>query len=194
MPPVTSLCVYCGSAVGGNPSYRAAARRLGRLMAESGVRLVYGGGRIGLMGVLADAVLAAGGTVVGVIPEHLQALEVGHRGVGELRVVDSMHSRKNAMFELADAFAILPGGLGTLDETFEILTWRQLRLHDKPIVLVDLDGYWQPLLRLIEHIGEEGFVGPECWRLFGVVETVEDVLPAIRRLPAPAVREATELL
>ncbi len=194
MTTVRSLCVYCGSAVGRNPLHRAGAERLGRQMADQGIRLVYGGGRIGLMGVLADAVIAGGGDAVGVIPEHLESREVGHRGIGELRIVDSMHTRKNLMFDLADAFAVLPGGLGTLDETFEIITWRQLRLHDKPIVLVNLDGYWDPLLRLVEHMEGEGFVGAVCWRLFAVVDRVDAVLPAIRRLPAPTVPEAPELL
>jgi len=194
MTHVSSLCVYCGSRTGTDPAYRQAAEQLGRLMAQHRIRLVYGGGRIGLMGVLADAVLAGGGSVVGIIPHHLEAREVGHHGVGELRVVDSMHSRKNEMFALADAFAVLPGGLGTLDETFEILTWRQLELHDKPIVLVNIAGYWDPFLKLLERIDNTGFMAPECWRLFVVVERPEDVIATIRRLPPPAVAEAPELL
>jgi hypothetical protein len=194
MTHVSSLCVYCGSRTGTDHAYRQAAEQLGRLMAQHRIRLVYGGGRIGLMGVLADAVLAGGGSVVGIIPHHLEAREVGHRGVGELRVVDSMHSRKNEMFALADAFAVLPGGLGTLDETFEILTWRQLELHDKPIVLVNIAGYWDPFLKLLERIDNTGFMAPECWRLFVVVERPEDVIATIRRLPPPAVAEAPELL
>lgn len=195
MPSIASICVYCGSSDGRGTAYREAARRLGTLMAEARVRLVYGGGRIGLMGVLADAVLAGGGEVLGVIPRHLEAREIGgRRPAGELRVVDTMHTRKNLMFDLADAFAVLPGGLGTLDEAFEMLTWRQLRLHDKPIVLVDVDGYWQPLLRLVQHMEADGFVGAEWRQLVSVVDGVENVIPTIRRLPAPAVREAPELL
>jgi uncharacterized protein (TIGR00730 family) len=193
MRTISSICVYCGSAVGNRPVHRAAAHRLGEIMAADGIRLVYGGGRIGLMGVLADAVLAGGGAVTGVIPAHLETREKGHRGVTELRIVDSMHARKNTMFELADAFVILPGGLGTLDETFEILTWRQLGLHDKPILLVDIDGYWQPFLRLFEHLVACGFVRPDYRRLFEVIDGVEAVLPALRRLPEPQLREATEL-
>src|SRR3546814_324213 len=152
MEPISSLCVYCGSAVGLDPAHRESAARLGQIMAENRIRLVYGGGRIGLMGVVADAVLASGGTAVGVIPEFLETREVGHQGVNDLHVVDSMHSRKNLMFEMSDAFAVLPGGFGTLDEAFEIITWRQLKLHDKPIVMIDVDGYWQPFLRLVDHV------------------------------------------
>ncbi len=194
MNPVASLCVYCGSAVGFAPRYRDAARRLGQSMAENGIRLVYGGGGVGLMGIVADAVLAGGGSVVGVIPDFLESREVGHRGLSELRVVDSMHARKSLMVELSDAFAVLPGGLGTLDETFEILTWRQLRLHDKPIVLIDLDGYWGPLLRLVEHVVAEGFARADCVRLFTVVERVEDAIAALRRAPEPAIEDVPERL
>jgi uncharacterized protein (TIGR00730 family) len=193
MRNIESICVYCGSAVGKDSAHRAAAHRFGEILAENGIRLVYGGGRIGLMGVIADAAIAGGGSVTGVIPGHLESREKGHRGVTELRVVDSMHARKNAMFELADAFVILPGGLGTLDETFEILTWRQLGLHDKPIVLVDVSGYWQPFLRLFDHMVGGGFVAPEWRRLFELVDRVDAVIPALRRLPEPRLREAGEL-
>ena len=194
MTPLASLCVYCGSAVGFAPHYRDAARRLGQSMAENGIRLVYGGGGIGLMGVVADAVLAGGGSVVGVIPDFLESRELGHRGLNWLHVVDSMHARKNLMEQLSDAFAVLPGGFGTLDETFEILTWRQLRLHDKPIVLINLDGYWEPLLRLVDHVVAEGFARPESRRLFTVVERVEDVIAVLRRAPEPVTRDAPERL
>jgi uncharacterized protein (TIGR00730 family) len=182
-----SLCVYCGSSVGANARYREAAQRLGQLMAENGIRLIYGGGRVGLMGLLADAVIAGGGEVVGIIPEFLDTREVGHRDVTELRVVDSMHIRKNMMVELSDAFAVLPGGFGTLDETFETLTWRQLRLHDKPIVLINFDDYWDPFLRLVDHVVAEGFARPECRELFTVVDRVEDVIAVIARQPQPTV-------
>ena len=187
MEPISSLCVYCGSSVGIDPIYRAAAERLGRVMAENRIRLVYGGGRIGLMGILADSVVAAGGSAVGVIPEFLESREVGHQGVDELHIVDSMHSRKNLMFELSDAFAVLPGGFGTLDETFEIITWRQLRLHDKPIVVLDVGGYWRPLLQLVDHVIGTGFARPEYRALFTVVDDVEDVIAAIRKEPEPSV-------
>ena len=126
-------------------TYKDAAHQLGTLLGQNGHQLVYGGGRVGLMGIIADATLAAGGPVVGIIPEHIQVLEVEHTGLSELLVVDSMHTRKRMMVDRSDAFVVLPGGLGTLDETFEILTWKQLRLHDKPIVVANIDGYWDPL-------------------------------------------------
>ena len=194
MTSLTSLCVYCGSAFGRNPRHREAARRLGQLMAARGVSLVYGGGRVGLMGTLADAVAAGGGTVIGIIPQHLEQREVGHRGLAELHVVDSMHVRKAMMFDRSDAFAILPGGRGTLDEAFEMMTWRQLRLHDKPIVLIDIDGYWQPLLRLIDHVIGEGFATAASRRLFAVVTEVDAVFDCIARQPAPTVPDAPALI
>lgn len=186
MPKIRSLCVYCSASARVAQVHRDAAARLGRLLAEAKIRLVFGGGRVGLMGILADAALAAGGEVVGIIPEHLDRLEVGHRGTSELLVVGSMHERKQKMADLSDGFAVLPGGLGTLDETFEIVTWKQLRLHDKPIVLVDVAGYWKPLSAMVEHMITEGFVQPAHRRLFGVVDKVEDVIPALEAMPAPA--------
>ena len=182
-----ALCVYCGSSEGDNPRHVTAAADLGRLAAHRGVRIVFGGGRVGLMGVLADAALAAGGRVTGIIPEHLQAREVGHEGVSELEVVDSMHSRKMRMCELSDAFCVLPGGLGTLDETFEIITWKQLGLHDKPVVVINAGGFWTPLIELIEHQVAAGYVRARHARLFSVVERVEQVFDAIAAAPAPAV-------
>ena len=138
-----------------------------------------------MMGVIADAVLRGGGTVTGIIPRHLQAKEVGHDEVTELIVVESMHQRKNTMSELADAFAVLPGGLGTLDETFEIITWKQLRLHDKPILLIDVDGYWRPLEHLIKSIVNCGFAHHDCAELFTIVPGIDDVLPTLEAMPAP---------
>ncbi|HUN52729.1 MAG TPA: TIGR00730 family Rossman fold protein [Candidatus Sulfotelmatobacter sp.] len=194
MTVLSSLCVYCGSATGTDPAHRQAAATLGRLLASHDVALVYGGGRIGLMGVCADAVLDAGGRVIGVIPEHLNKVEIGHRGVSKLHVVPSMHVRKQMMFELADAFAVLPGGIGTLDETFEIITWRYLGLHDKPIVLVDNKGYWRPFLGLIDHVIATGFAKPAIRALYQVVERVEDVIPAVTAAPQPALAAAAERL
>ena len=182
-----SLCIYCGSKTGGGPLYRDAAATLGRLVAENGIRLVFGGGDVGLMGVAADAALGAGGTVVGIIPQFLMDVEAGHAGVTELVVVSSMHERKQRMFELADAFAVLPGGLGTLDETIEIITWRQLGLHDKPIVLVDVDGYWGRLKALIDHVIDQGFAGDNVKSLFTVVARPEELLDAIVRAPAATI-------
>lgn len=176
---IRSVCVFCGSRVGRDPKYRATARTLGHLLAKNGLRLVYGGGSIGLMTVVADAVLAEGGEVLGVIPDFLDRIEVGHRSLTDLKVVGSMHERKAAMFEQSDAFVVLPGGLGTLDETLEIITWRQLGLHDKPILLVNQDGYWDPLLALLDHTVTEGFASESTRRLFSVVDDVGDVLPAL---------------
>jgi uncharacterized protein (TIGR00730 family) len=154
-------------------------------MAERGVRLIYGGGSIGLMGVIADTVIAAGGEAVGVIPDFLIRYEVGHQGLTDLVVTDSMHERKRRMFEMADAFAILPGGLGTLDETFEIVTWKQLRLHDSPIVVLDVNGYWSPLVNLLRATIAGEFAHPDVAELITVVETPEQVLHALECAPPP---------
>jgi uncharacterized protein (TIGR00730 family) len=178
---IRSVCVYCGSAIGGDERYRAAAGELGRSLAKAGIGLVFGGGQIGLMGVAADAALAAGGHVVGVIPAALRDRELGHQGVNELVVVDTMHDRKRVMAERADAFAILPGGIGTLDEFFEIATWRQLGLHDKPIFVVDVAGYWGPLRVLFDHIVAQGFVGPLVPRLVEIVPDIAALMRALRR-------------
>ena len=181
----TSLCVYCASGVGIDSRHLEAARDLGRAMAAQRIRLVYGGARIGLMGALADAVLAGGGEVVGIIPRHLDKVEVGHRGASELIVVDSMHQRKHLMFEMSDAFAVLPGGFGTLDETFEILTWRKLGLHDKPVILVDIAGFWRPLLALIDHVIGQGFAAVTDRQLYAIVGSVPALLTALRTAPRP---------
>ena len=179
--PIRSVCVYCGSAGAVDERYRGAAGEIGRSLAEAGIGLVFGGGRVGLMGIAADAALAAGGHVVGVIPAALRNAELAHQGVSELVVVDTMHDRKRVMAERADAFAILPGGIGTLDEFFEIATWRQLRLHDKPIFIVDIAGYWQPLRALFEHITAQGFVTALVPRLVEIVPNVSALMAALRR-------------
>jgi hypothetical protein len=155
-----SICVFCGSSPGADPRYAAAAETLGRLMGQQGRRLVYGGGNVGLMGILADAALDHGAEVVGVIPEHLLAREVGHDGVGQLRVVDSMHERKQVMAELADGFVILPGGLGTMEEFFEVWTWGQLGLHRKPYGILNTAGYYDGLLAFLDHAVRQRFVRP----------------------------------
>ncbi|MFQ5764812.1 MAG: TIGR00730 family Rossman fold protein [Rhodospirillales bacterium] len=185
MTKISSLCVFCGSKTGDDPAFAAAARGLGQLMVERGVRLVFGGGRIGLMGVLADAVLSAGGEAVGVIPDFLKDLEVGNDGVTEQIVTASMHERKSRMFELADGFVVLPGGLGTLDEALEVVTWKQLRLHSKPIVVVDTLGYWSALETLVRRTVEGGFAHPGVMELFTIVEAPEDVFPALDAAPEP---------
>jgi uncharacterized protein (TIGR00730 family) len=179
MQNIRRLCVYCGSTGAVDERYREAARELGAGLATAGIGLVYGGGRVGLMGLLADAVLAAGGEVTGIIPSRLRDAELAHHGVTELVVVDSMHERKRLMAEKADAFAILPGGVGTLDEMFEILSWRQLELHNKPIFLVDIGGYWRPLRVLLDHIVAHGFARPETRGLLRVVPTVAALMASI---------------
>ena len=191
---LSSLCVYCGSQVGNDPAYRAVAEELGARLAAAGVKLVYGGGRIGIMGVIADAVLSAGGTAIGVIPQHLSRVEIAHADLSEIYVVDSMHTRKQKMFDLADAFAVLPGGLGTLDETIEILTWKQLGLHDKPIVILDQDSYWQPLEDLIQHTIAASFTGPNATQLYRIVTDVDGLFQAIERAPPPSVSTSSEIL
>ncbi len=175
------ICVFAGSSTGQRPDYAAAATALGRTLAERNIGLVYGGGRVGLMGKLADAVLAAGGQVIGVIPEALHLREIGHEGLHELHVVASMHERKAKMAELADGFVVLPGGLGTLEETFEVWTWAQLGLHRKPIGLLDVGGFWQPLIVMIERMIEEGFVHTRYRRM---VSVADDVSMLIERLVA----------
>jgi uncharacterized protein (TIGR00730 family) len=193
MAVIKRLCVYCGSSAGVDARYREAAARLGTLLAESGVELIYGGGRVGLMGVLADAALAGGGRVTGVIPRHLHDREVAHPGVGNMIVVASMHERKQRMFELADAFAVLPGGLGTLDETIEMLTWRQLGLHGKPVIVADVGAYWKPLLGLFEHAIAQGFAAVSSREFYRVVTRVEDLLPTLAALPQPPARVQSKL-
>ena len=190
----TSLCVYCASGIGIDSRHAEAAAELGRAMAERHIRLVYGGARIGLMGKLADAALAGGGEVVGIIPSHLDRVEVGHRGASELVVVDSMHQRKQRMFEMSDAFAVLPGGFGTMDETFEIITWRKLGLHDKPILVANIAGYWQPFLTLIDHMIGQGFAYGGDRELYRVVNTVPDLLTALETAPQPRLPDQPERL
>jgi uncharacterized protein (TIGR00730 family) len=185
MTKIASLCVFCGSKTGDDPAFEAAAARLGELMVERGVRLVFGGGRIGLMGVVADAVLGGSGEAVGVIPEFLKDLEVGNDEVTEQIVTASMHERKNRMFELSDGFVVLPGGLGTLDEALEIVTWKQLRLHSKPVVVVNTGGYWTALGDLIQGTIDAGFAHPAVAELFTVVDTPDDVFPALEAAPEP---------
>ena len=158
MPSLTSLCVYCGSGLGTNPAYEEAARILGRAMAESGVRLVYGGGSVGLMGTVARAVLDGGGSVTGIIPRFLQSRERPMADLTELIVTDDMHQRKMLMFERADAFVALPGGVGTLEELVEQMTWAQLGRHEKPVLLANIAGFWDPLVQLLDEMRRVGFI------------------------------------
>lgn len=173
-----NLCVYCGSGPGRNPAYMEAARTLGAAMAENGIGLVYGGGSLGLMGETARATLAAGGRVVGVIPQFLVQREQMLTEVNELIVTRNMHERKMSMFEHSDGFVALPGGIGTLEELVEVSTWAQLEQHDKPIIICNIAGYWDPLFTLFEHMREERFIRHGLDVRHTVVKRAEDVVPA----------------
>ncbi|WP_284750482.1 TIGR00730 family Rossman fold protein [Amycolatopsis sp. RTGN1] len=165
---MSRICVFCGSSMGFSPRYAEQAAALGKLLAQRGIGLVYGGASVGTMGVVADAALAAGGEVIGVIPEALSSVEISHAGLSELHVVADMHERKAKMAALSDGFLALPGGAGTLEELFEVWTWAQLGLHGKPIGLVDVDGYYGPLVTFADHMVTEGFVKPEYRELLMV--------------------------
>ncbi len=174
-----AVCVFCGSSLGADPAYRQAAAALGQEVARRGLRLVYGGGNVGLMGVVADAALAAGGAVVGVIPRALEAREVAHRGLTELIVVGTMHDRKARMAELADAFVALPGGFGTFEEFCEVLTWTQLGVHAKPCGLLNVNGYYDPLLALFDRAAAERFLRPVHRALVLTETTATGLLDAL---------------
>lgn len=178
MTTMKSLCVYCGSRTGTKPGFAAAAETLARILAKEGVRLIYGGGGVGLMGVMGRTVMAHGGEAVGIVPGFLRKLEVQQEGLTELIVTETMHERKFLMYDMADAFAVLPGGIGTLEELTELLSWRHLRVHEKPLVIINIDRYWDPLLDLFEHAMSEDFAGPGLKNEFAVVTRVEDVLSA----------------
>ncbi|MBS1106568.1 MAG: hypothetical protein H6Q91_2070 [Deltaproteobacteria bacterium] len=183
------ICVFCGSSPGARPSYRAAAERLGAAIAKRGLGLVYGGAHVGLMGAIADAALAQGGEVIGVLPRALEAREVAHRGLTELQVVDSMHERKARMAELSGAFVALPGGIGTLEETFEAWTWTQLGLHAKPCALLDVDGYYAPLQAFLDSAVAERFVRAEHRAMLLVDEDPERLLDALASWRVPVVEK-----
>ncbi|GBQ86756.1 lysine decarboxylase [Gluconacetobacter johannae DSM 13595] len=186
---VAAVAVFCGSRFGTRPAFLAAAREMGTGLGEAGMRLVYGGGDVGLMGAVADATLLAGGQVSGVIPTFLQSREVMHAGVDDLTVTDSMHSRKQLMFARADAFVVLPGGLGTFDETMEIVTWRQLKLHDKPIFIVNVAGWADAMLAMLDAAVHDGFAETSALALF---EVVPDVATVMARLTATPRQPTTE--
>lgn len=177
--PIRNICVYCGSAAGIDPLHIDAARKFGQILAEAGIGLVYGGGSRGLMGVIAKAVIAHGGTVTGVIPTFLTGRDGLIEEAQEHVIVADMHSRKQTMFERADAFVALPGGIGTLEELVEQLTWVQLGRHTKPVLIADIAGFWRPLLGLFEHMREHGFIRPAFEVRYLVAEKIEDVLPMI---------------
>lgn len=192
MKNISHVCVYCGSSNRVDPVYKDAATALGALIAAQGWHVVYGGGRVGLMGLVADSALKHGADVVGIIPEHIQSREIEHTDLTELHIVDSMHTRKQMMVDRADAFVVLAGGLGTLDEFFELVTWKQLGLHDKPIVLVNINGYWTKLLEAIGHIADAGFMRAEDLSTFQVVERLEDIPEAIANAPAETFDPSTK--
>ena len=175
-----SVCVYCGSNAGARPIYAERAAQLGTRIAQEGLALVYGGGNVGLMGIAADAALAAGGEVIGVIPEQLVGWEVAHRGLTRLEVVANMHERKARMFDLSDAFVALPGGFGTLDEMFEMLTWRQLGLGDKPCAFLDVDGFFAPLVAMMDRMVDERFLHADQRRDLWHGEELDALLAWIR--------------
>lgn len=176
------ICVFAGSSKGVRTEYQEAARTLGHALGARGISVVYGAGGIGLMGVLADAVIENGGEITGVIPDRLMEMEVAHEGITELRVVRTMHERKALMAELSDGFVALPGGLGTLEETMEMLTWLQLGYHDKPVGLLNIRGYYDPLLAFFRHMNEEGFISEKILDSFTVDDTPEGL---VRRMLTP---------
>lgn len=179
------VCVFCGSQTGAQPGYRAAAEAMGAALADQGIGLVYGGGSVGLMGVVADAVLARGGEVIGVIPHHMDRAEVAHRGLSDLQVVGSMHERKALMYELSDGFMALPGGLGTLEELFEITTWCQLGLAVKPTGILNVDGFYDGLIAFLDHLTAEGFVKPIHRRLLVEAADPAAILDGLRAFEPP---------
>ncbi len=181
-----SVCVYCGSSVGANREYARAAQELGCLFAERGITLVYGGGSIGLMGVIADAALAAGGRVIGVIPQGLRTRELAHEGLSEMVAVDSMHARKQIMVDRSDAFIALPGGIGTLDELFEAFTWLQLGIHDKPVGMLNVSGYYDSLIQFLQRMGEEKFLKRAHLECLMVDDDASRLLDRLAASAAPA--------
>jgi uncharacterized protein (TIGR00730 family) len=185
MPRFKRICVFCGSSSGSRPAYTEAAEKLGRFLAEQRITLIYGGGRVGLMGTLANAVLAADGEVIGIIPHSLVLREVAHQGLTDLRVVQTMHERKALMAELSEAFVAMPGGFGTLDEFCEILTWAQLGLHRKPCGILNVCGYFDPLLRLLEHAVSEGFLRAEHNKMLIVEDDPATLLKKLSAYKAP---------
>ncbi len=180
---IESVCVYCGSSANVDEIYKQSATELGQLLVKEKWTTVYGGSCVGLMGLLADSALAAGGKVVGVMAQNLVHYELDHKNLTEIHIVPTMHQRKQMMVDLADAFVVLPGGIGTMDEFFEVITWKQIGLHDKPIVVVNLDNYWDKLISLIHGLGNKGFMRQNYDHLFTVVDTVADVPDALKAAP-----------
>ena len=176
------ICVFAGASAGHKPSYADAAHDLGAMIASYGLGLVYGGGRSGLMGRVADGTIDGGGTVIGIIPKFLDRVEIGHAGVTKLHVIDTMHQRKEMMYAESDAFIVLPGGLGTLDETMEITTWRQLDLHKKPVIILNVHGYWDHLLAMLEKVIAEGFMHDDHLNHFDTVTSLDDMSSHLKQI------------
>lgn len=190
---VRSVCVYCGSRVGTNSSYADAAERLGDAIGKAGLDLVYGAGSVGLMGITARSARAAGGRVIGIIPDHLDDVEITQDGLSDTIVTKSMHERKKLMFDKSDAFIVMPGGLGTLDETFEIMTWAQLSLHKRPIIIVNQDGYWDPFIALVDHVVAHGFASQQHAALLKTVDTPEEAVASLLTTPISQTPAKTDL-
>jgi len=184
MTEIKNVCVYCGSSSQVDDAYKKAAVDLGGLIAKENWGVVYGGGHVGLMGLVADSALDKGGDVIGIIPSHIEEREVQHTNLTELHVVDTMHVRKQMMVDRSQAFVILPGGLGTLDELFELLTWKQLGLHDKPIVIVNVNGYWEKMLAAVKYIADQGFMRQDDLKMFIAVDSVDEVVDALKNAPS----------
>jgi uncharacterized protein (TIGR00730 family) len=193
MSIIKAVCVYCGSGPGSNPKFVETARALGRILAENNIRLIYGGGSIGLMGAIAESVVDHGGQVTGIIPEFLKARELMFRGAQEIIVTRDMHERKRLMFERADAFVALPGGIGTLEELVEQLTWAQLGHHKKPILIANIDGFWDPLCTLLDHMREMQFIRAGLTVAPLIANDVEAILPALRNAAQPVLPSETEM-
>ncbi len=179
---IQAICVFCGASSGHNPAFLEAAAELGRSFGNNQIQLIYGGGGSGLMGIIADNVLESDGDVTGVIPDYLKDRELGHQKLTNLEVVSSMHERKRRMFDLADGIVVLPGGVGTLEEALEVITWKQLGMHDKPIVILNIQKYWQKLDDLIANTIEEGFAAPPTRDLYELVDSPDEVLPTLERI------------
>lgn len=180
MTELRKICVYCGSGPGANPNYLKAAKNFGQLCAQNNIGIVYGGANIGIMGEVASATLEAGGHVTGVLPKFWYKSTLMHDGLSELIITENMHERKQTMHDLSDAFVALPGGIGTLEELVEMMTWSQLNLHTKPIVIANIDKFWQPLIFLLEHMTADEFIRDGLNVPFQVADTVEDILPKLR--------------
>ncbi len=181
MTKLKTICVFCGASEGDDPCYIEAAREFGKLIAENGTTLVYGGGHIGIMGAIAESALVAGGKVIGIIPEHLQLKEDAFFKITDLEVVPDMHTRKKRMHDLTDAFCTFPGGFGSLDETFEMITWKQLELNNKPIILSNINGYWDDWKKMTDGLIKKRFASPEDANLYTIVDDIHDIIPTIEK-------------